>query len=176
MAKAAAKKAQAAKTATAQVYRPLLLGINAIYLLLVLGLNNRGENGASLLPYGFWGCMGMISTWSVQVYAYMGILEQSQNVKQKKGEISGGVYLDYLGLTVLVQFLSVFHTTKWFWLLLLVPIYALYTLYTSLYGNGGKSSAKIQQTPQEHEDPNDAMQQDRRQKRAERRKQKAGMK
>lgn len=163
-----------AKDTAAQTYRPILLGINVIYLLLVFGLK-KGDNGAStsMLPYGVWGCLGMLSAWGVQIYAYMGILEQSQNAKQKKGEIAGGVYLDYLGLSVAVQFLSVLHTTKWFWILVTIPAYALYSLYTTLYGGGGKGGAAAPQ-PQEQDDPDAAAKEERRQKRAEKRKQKRG--
>jgi SRP-independent targeting protein 2/TMEM208 len=159
-----------AKEASEQVYRPLLLGINVVYLLLVFGRRLRGSN--TLLPYGLWGCLGMMATWGLQLYAYMGIVEQSQNqIKQKKGELAGGVYLDLLGLTVLVQFASALHSTKWFWLLISAPIYALYKLYTTFYGSGKTAS---QPTTDDNDDPNAAAQQERRQKRAERRKQKWG--
>jgi hypothetical protein len=155
----------------------------------------------SWLPYGLWGCCAMITTWVLQFYAYVGILQQSaqqhnpHNNKKKNNihrnrsnnnDLVGGMYLDLWGLTWVMQYLSVVHTSKWFWLLICIPIYGLYNLYTTFYGGSSvkqstSSTPTIQQTSDTDTDTERAstgnkqqQQQERQQKRAEQRKQKWG--
>jgi hypothetical protein len=109
----------------------------------------------SWLPYGLWGCTAMMVTWGLQYYAYIGILEQAANThttnktkkstgsrrNNNKSDLVGGMYLDLLGLTLVIQYLTVLHTSQWFWLLMSIPIYGLYSLYTT-FSTG--ATAKMQ--------------------------------
>jgi hypothetical protein len=190
-------KTKTAKGATEACYRPLLIITNLVYIILLLGLvvGRRQEQtstaaSSSWLPYGVWGCGSLAMTWGLQYYAYMGILEQSANHhnpnKKKKGTNSrsngnlvGGMYLDLLGLTLVIQFMSVLHSSKWFWLLLSVPLYGLYNLYTTFYGGSSdkqqKSSPTMQESDTDVDSPTNQQQQERRrEQRAERRKHKWG--
>mmetsp|Transcript_55610 Transcript_55610/g.134816 ORF Transcript_55610/g.134816 Transcript_55610/m.134816 type:complete len:137 (-) Transcript_55610:106-516(-) len=75
-------------------------------------------------------------TWGLQYFAYVGILEHAANnaTGSKNKDLVGGVHLDLLGLTMAVQYLSVLHSRKWFYLLLVVPVYALWSLYNMYKG------------------------------------------
>ena len=114
----------------------------------------------------------MITTWALQLYAYMGILDQAANASGREKELVGGAHLDLLGLTVVVQYGTVLHSTKWYYLLIAVPIWGGWWLYTNVYGGGGSKGKPANENPSgssKNEDPAAA---DRRQKRAEKRRQK----
>jgi hypothetical protein len=114
----------------------------------------------------------MLATWGLQAYSYIGILDQAANAnsgsKSSKKALVGGHHLDLLGLTLVVQYGSVLHSTKWYWLLVVVPLWGGWTLYSSFFG-GKKNKAdesSIEPTP-----TSDATT-EKRQKRAEKRRQK----
>jgi hypothetical protein len=172
-----------AQASTASTYRPILIGINAVYILLIVGYSTSSSSSTFSFVYGIWGTLGMSINAGLQYYSYLGILEASTNTpssNKSKKDLVGGINLDLLGLTVFVQFATILHTAKWFWLLLIVPVYALYTLYTTVYGGaathgGGNRNKNVDSSTAEA--PSSASskeQQDRRQKRAEKRKQKWG--
>ena len=91
-------------------------------------------------------------TWGLQGYAYVGILDQAANAmsgnSQKKGnknDLVGGVNLDILALTLVVQFGTALHSPKWYWLNFVVPLWGGWSLYKSYFGaskNENKGSAK----------------------------------
>ncbi|VEU38675.1 unnamed protein product [Pseudo-nitzschia multistriata] len=176
MANAAAKKAAAAKQDAAKVYMPLIVIVNIIYALLLLGTSDS-------IPYDGtkWGIFGMIVTWAMQAYAYIGILESSAiaaaKIKSNK-DLAGGANLDLLAVTVFVQFSSVLHSTRWFAVTIFgVPIIAGYKLYRTIYGCGGgggggagTKSQKLSKSENSSDDPAAA----KRQRRAEKRRQKWG--
>lgn len=123
MAQGAAKKAAAAQAATANIYQPLLLATNVIYLLLLIGIQQE---------WTLWLFIRIVLNWGLQVFAYMAILDQARNNNKKKTkELIGGVHLDLLALTILIQFGSILHSTKWFYLLVLVPLGGGWTFYST---------------------------------------------
>jgi SRP-independent targeting protein 2/TMEM208 len=167
-----------AKQATAKIYLPFLLVSNSFYVLLLLGRH---------FPYhSFWSIGSMLLTWGIQIYAYWGILDQAashQTATVKSKALVGGANLDLLALTIAVQYLTVFSSTRWFCMLLGVPVYAGWTLYETLRGGGGESSnggglfgttgsssrANKSPSPGYDEDDNDLKQEKRAQKRRQRR-------
>jgi hypothetical protein len=128
------------------------------------------------VSWTIWNVLGMLITWGLQAYAYVGILDQAANASTAGGSSSssslvGGAHLDLLAITLLVQYGTVLHSTKWYWVLALVPIWGGWKLYTT-FGGGGKK--KVAPSSSATEDPgakNDANA-DKRQKRSEKRRQK----
>ena len=163
-----------AKSSTAGIYKPLLLGSNALYILLLIVWNQPSSWGISFI-------LGMLITWGLQIYSYLGILDHAANVNignKKKGssggnnnknDLIGGINLDLLALTVVVQYGTALHSSKWYWLILIVPIYGGWSLYQTYYGSS--SSKSNNKTTAEGEEISDDVKQ-RREKRAEKRRQK----
>jgi len=95
----------------------------------------------------------MLVNWGLQAFAYLAILDQAKNNNNNtsnntnKKELIGGVHLDLLALTVLVQLGSALHSTKWFYLLAIVPLWGGWMLYSTFKGqfpnnnNAASSSA-----------------------------------
>eukprot|EP00536_Pseudo-nitzschia_multiseries_P010770 jgi/Psemu1/307569/fgenesh1_kg.340_\ len=132
------------------------------------------------IPYGGtkWGILGMVVTWIMQAYAYVGILESSAiaagKVKNNKN-LAGGANLDLLAVTILVQFLSILHSTRWFVLTVFgVPIIAAYKLYQNFYGGDNGVSKSKSPMPSTTESSGDDPMAAKRQRRAEKRRQKWG--
>jgi hypothetical protein len=163
----------AARESTARVYLPILFGSNALYVLLLI---RRGFPHRS-----FWGVGSMLLTWGLQGYSYWGILEHAaanQTTKKRGGELVGGGNLDLLALTIAVQYLTVLWSPRWFWLLVGVPVYAVWSLYQTMtgmagsvggggrqmFGLGGPSSSYP--GDREGEDPATAKNEEKREKRA----------
>ena len=116
----------AAQAATAHAYLPILAGVNLLYIFLLLGLNQAWTK---------WIIAGVLITWTFQMFAYVGILESAKNSnKNKKKDLVGGAHLDLLALTVFVQFGTALHSSKWFYLLWIAPIYGGWLLYSNLFG------------------------------------------
>jgi hypothetical protein len=109
---------------------------------------------------------------SLSGFAYKGILEDHANTTSNGEALKGGLSLDLLGLVVLVQFGS-FVSSYFYWLLGLVPIVGGYKLYSTF--KGGKESIGAFM-PHSNEKKGDKVDNEKatakRQKRAERRRQK----
>ena len=45
--------------------------------------------------------------------------------------LAGGASLDLLGLVIVIQYGSIFVSNKFYWLLVMIPIYAAYKMYTT---------------------------------------------
>jgi hypothetical protein len=171
-----------AKKEATRIYLPLLAVTNLIYGALLLGGDNNGLFGTTTMNY--WGIVGAIVTWIEQAYSYVGILEHSAtnagSSKKKSKDLAGGSSIDLLAVTILVQFGSVLHSTRWLWLTVVgVPVVGAYKLYQAVYGgsdsdtaNKNKSSTSSSGTNDET-DGDDAMAA-KRQRRAEKRRQKRG--
>jgi hypothetical protein len=185
MANAAAKKAAAAKEATANVYQPLLMGSNLLYCLLLWWMMDPGWN--------VWTILSVMATWGLQLFAYLGIIDRAKNnnkanstnststaastANSKQKDLVGGAHLDLLGLTLTVQYASVLHSTKWFYLLWLVPMWGGWMLYTTFLGGGknkGATATATGSTAVEVDEDEDPANKDKREKRAQKRKQKWG--
>lgn len=164
MANASAKKAALAKSNTSSIYLPLIILINVVHLALLYILSPLISKKRILLT---------IIEWIGSYMAYQGILHDAEVGKlthKKKAEISGGIYLDILGLIIVVQFGSIFIGAFINWFLLIVPI-----CYTILKWFGKKKSdSDNSNTEVEQDDDLKRQLEERRRKRAERRKQKRG--
>lgn len=126
-----------AKESTAKIYLPILFGSNALYVVLLI---------RQQFPYRSYSSIGcMVLTWGLQLYAYWGILDQAANqtstTKTKRKELVGGANLDLLALTIIVQYLTVLWSPKWFWILAGVPVYVGWSLYRTIYGIGANSNS-----------------------------------
>ena len=160
-----------AQAAASQTYRPLLLGTNAVYLLLCLG--NNWEATMAL-----WGAIGVLLLLGLQFYAYVGILDDAANSAghaDKNKALVGGASLDLLGLTWVVQFGTVLWSSKFYWLLAILPPWAGYKLYSTFKSSplgGGKNNASAQVTQQDGGAGETDDKAEKRKKRAERRRQK----
>lgn len=88
--------------------------------------------------------------------------------------------MDLLGLVVIVQYGTIFISTKLYWLLLIIPIWGCYKLYTTFFGGskggglGGLMGGSSNQMGNDNgkEQAIDPQLAEKRQKRAERRRQK----
>ena len=169
-----------AKSQVIAVYRPLLLLINAFYV---------------ALRCWWWQQRPLLSLWSdvvplmavafLQWYAYSGILEQAADKStssRKAGDnttsLVGGSNLDLLALTILVQYGSLFWTRKMYYLLMAVPLFWMYSLYSTFLGGGTRTGSSITNNKQQStpglsdQEPTNSEVSDKRQKRAEKRRKK----
>jgi hypothetical protein len=124
----------------------------------------------------FWHVCGTLVTWILQYVAFHGILSSSEIEisKQRQSsttDLAGGVFLDLLGLTLLVQFGTALWTSKVYWLLALVPPVGLWKLYSS-FQSSMQPGAGQSTTPTAVEETNHDEKMDKRRKRSERRRQK----
>ena len=112
--------------------------------------------------------------------SYIFILDAHANHSSvsKKGEpLAGGASLDLLGLVVVVQYGSVLMTDKFYFLLLVIPIYGGWKLYSTFFGgSGGLAGMMPKSQPENTEASGDSADGDKaaekRKKRAEKRRQK----
>ncbi len=149
---------QLAKAATATIYQPVLIASNLVYLLLLVGLRQA---------WTVWSVLGVIFTWGLQAFSYVGILDQARNNTTKQKDLVGGVHLDILALTITVQYGSVLHSTKWFYLLWVVPLWGGWMLYSTFFK---KSTSTLSEDAPPSK--SDGASKDKREKRAQKRSQK----
>ena len=128
------------------------------------------------------GLFGMIITWLLQAYSYVGILESSScattatNKKNKK-DLVGGSNLDLFVATIGTQFLSVLHSPRWFYMTVLgVPIIGVYQLYSTFYPSTSASNKNSNNKNKDNKEDNskevDPILTEKRKRRADKRKQK----
>mmetsp|Transcript_33666 Transcript_33666/g.49885 ORF Transcript_33666/g.49885 Transcript_33666/m.49885 type:complete len:168 (+) Transcript_33666:78-581(+) len=165
MAGAAAKKAAAARAAAKATYQPLLIGVNAAFLLWQIVYAKAT----------IWSVLGIAASMGLSYVAYSGILTEAETHKTNSKDLAGGIYLDLLGLVMLVQVGTCLVSSYFYALLLLVPVVGGWKLYKTFRGaqnslSGGSSSggSKNESPPT----PQDEALEAKRQKRAERRRQK----
>ena len=174
-----------AQASAQAVYRPLFLGNTVLYL---------------LLRYSWWGRSGLISLSSLvvflvlgalQYYSYVGILDahavaatvttasvkqtssnsQNSSNSSSNNALIGGHALDIWGLTVVVQYGSLFFSAKFYYLLAILPLWGAWTLYAMVRGSrhtGTTRETANHQPMREEKDPTV----ERRKQRAEKRRQK----
>ena len=159
-----------ARQAASSIYKPIILLLNAVYIYLRIVRKWDSWKTGPILTTGL--------VWAMTYFCYQGIIldhenmvsvtsskvspNQSQsNTKQKR--LAGGVYLDILAVVLFIQFGSLWKE-KLLWLLIIFPIWGGYTLYhTFLKGMLPSKSENVQEDPIADE---------KRRKRAERRRQK----
>lgn len=156
-----------ARGAAAKTYFPIVAGVNLIYLFL-----RYVYYKSTLTTYD--SCLGLLLV-GISCFAYKGILEDhAASSGDNKGEaLAGGLSLDLLGLTILIQFGS-FMYVYFYWLLGLIPIVGGYKLYKTFQGGkdaiGGFLPDNTVEKVSSKVDTEEAVA--KRQKRAERRRQK----
>jgi hypothetical protein len=100
MANSAAKKAAAAKKGASSIYLPILVGFNVLHCMI---LYVRGLLSSSSYYYRLF---VTLVQWIITYVSYQGILQDSQHfnlTKNRKDQLSGGFYLDILGVVMLSQ-------------------------------------------------------------------------
>jgi hypothetical protein len=120
------------------------------------------------------GVFGMIITWLMQAYSYVGIIESSSieaTATKKNKDLAGGSNLDLFVATIVTQLLSVLSSQRWFYVTLIgVPITGAYKLYYTFYPSTPSSLAKTNNDGQDNDD--DPMLIEKRKRRADKRRQK----
>ena len=141
MAGAAGKKAAAARKAAAQTYFPVVSALNLGYLL--LRIFYQGAFGS------VWSVAVSSLLVGVSLFSYRGVLEDHANTipnKSSKGDgekLAGGASLDSLGLITLVQYGTVFISPTLYWVLAILPVWGAYKLYTTFFGKTGLASGMM---------------------------------
>ena len=156
-----------AKAAASKTYKPILIGTNAVYLVLLLGSQRRQSEGGT--HWSFW--LGMVLTWALQVYSYVGILDHAETHTDDKSLV-GGAHLDVLALTWVIQFGTVLWTPKFYWILAIIPPWAGWTLYKTFKGGIGGGNNGSDYANNQQQDSSDPSMDEKRKKRAEKRRQK----
>lgn len=120
-----------------------------------------------------WESVPLLAVAGLQWYAYAGILDQAGQTR-KAGDTSlvGGSNLDLLVVTLLVQYGAVLWTSKVYYLLLMVPVWGAYALYSTFFGGGNKKSGTSPSSTESSPQESDPAVLDKRQKRADKRRQK----
>eukprot|EP00579_Thalassiosira_antarctica_P001480 CAMPEP_0201869368 /NCGR_PEP_ID=MMETSP0902-20130614/2907_1 /ASSEMBLY_ACC=CAM_ASM_000551 /TAXON_ID=420261 /ORGANISM="Thalassiosira antarctica, Strain CCMP982" /LENGTH=180 /DNA_ID=CAMNT_0048394861 /DNA_START=64 /DNA_END=606 /DNA_ORIENTATION=- len=178
MANAAAKKAAAARESAASTYFPIVVALNLGYLFLRLVYQWN-----SLTMYN---SLITIALLGLSSFSYKGILSDHANPipnggKGKSEALAGGASLDLLGLIVLVQYGSIFISEKLYWVLMVIPLWGGWKIYSTFFGSKDGSGLlsglmpKKNQVEVESTDEDKAAAEEadaKRQKRAEKRRQK----
>mmetsp|Transcript_3872 Transcript_3872/g.5067 ORF Transcript_3872/g.5067 Transcript_3872/m.5067 type:complete len:166 (+) Transcript_3872:46-543(+) len=163
MANAAAKKAAAAKQQTNSFYLPLIVSLNFLHIFLLFILSSQTFTKTRIFI--------TVIEWIGTYISYQGILHDAETGKltrdKKDTKLSGGIYLDILGLILFVQYGSMFIGGFVDWLLLFVPVsYGIYYWFSKRDKSGTDNKESGQDDEQNKELD------ERRRKRAERRRQK----
>mmetsp|Transcript_779 Transcript_779/g.1756 ORF Transcript_779/g.1756 Transcript_779/m.1756 type:complete len:173 (-) Transcript_779:462-980(-) len=169
MANAAAKKAAAARKAAAATYLPVVVALNAVYLL--LRLFRRSD------PWTIYGVLATVALTGLSFVSYKGILEDhANNIPSMKSSeaLAGGASLDLLGLVAAVQYGTVFVSDKFYWLLAVIPLWGGWKIYSTFFGSKNKDSSGFMPESQAESTDDAASEKvnEKRQRRAERRRQK----
>jgi hypothetical protein len=159
-----------ARSAATGFYRPFLAVTNVVYLVLRWALMGFQVSWRELVLIV---CIG-----GLELYAYMGIMDSAANHSSTDKSLAGGASLDLLGFAIVVQFGGILLTSKFYWLLAGLPFWAAWSLYTMFGGGGGLSSligggkTAAPAPPSESSGTDGKEKDERRQKRADRRRQK----
>lgn len=124
-----------ARQAASSSYFPIIVAINGGYIFLRLVYQRSLISVSHLLATLVLVILSFVS--------YKGILEDHANkILMGRGgavgeALAGGASLDLLGLVSLVQYGSVFLSTKMYWSLVLIPIWGGWKLYAIFFGAKG---------------------------------------
>ena len=144
MANAAAKKAKAAAKTASSTYLPIISIINVAYLFIRIIYHWETFNTSQLLLTS----LLLVLT----AFAYQGIVQdhidktssvafsssKSTSSSDSHSSIAGGISLDLLGLVVVIQFGTALWSNRFFYLLIVIPIYGAWKLYNTFFsGSGG---------------------------------------
>ena len=173
----------AAKEATAKTYLRIVIGVNIVYVVLLL-LGFSSSAGSShydgLLPYigTKLGLLGMLLTWIQQGYAYKGIVDNAPSTmstatKRSKDPVVG-IHFYSLIATIATQILSLVYSQEWFYINI-IGVLIVYALYQTFYGTTSDENTKKNTTRAAPADDNnqvDPKQKAKRERRAAKRRQK----
>ena len=156
--------ASKARAAAGKTYFPIVFAVNIIYILFRFIYYK-----SALTTYHTTMALLLVG---ISCFAYKGVLDDHANSSSTKGEaLAGGLSLDLLGLAVLVQFGS-FASDYFYWLLGLIPIVGGYKLYQTFQGGKEAVSGFMPNPVESSTISNGEDATAKRQKRAERRRQK----
>lgn len=132
MANASKKKANQAKKEAASLYKPLLLVLNAAYVLI------RGITIYYGRTFTLFDVVNSLICWGFMYYSYLGICEDfahkaGWNKSSADTALAGGHSLDLLAFTLIVQFGALWSSRVWYGLFA-IPIGFAYKLYTTFRG------------------------------------------
>ena len=117
-------------------------------------------------------CVMAVTLLGLSYVSYKGVVDNSANHNKNSDALAGGAFLDMMGLVIVVQFGSVLVSDKIYWLLLFIPIVGGFKIYKTVKGglpgmpNATAPAASAGNQPASEKDN------ERRQKRAERRRRK----
>lgn len=86
--------------------------------------------------------LATVALLGLSFVSYKGILEDhAKNAPGGKNSdaLAGGAALDLLGLITLVQYGTILVSAKFYWLLLIIPVWGGWKIYTTFFGGGNKS-------------------------------------
>mmetsp|Transcript_9040 Transcript_9040/g.13276 ORF Transcript_9040/g.13276 Transcript_9040/m.13276 type:complete len:166 (+) Transcript_9040:41-538(+) len=163
MANAAAKKALAAKQQTNSTYFPVLLVLNIIHLSLHAFVSTGGFTARRIVV--------TITQWILTYLSFQGIVHDAQLGKLTGGgkKLTGGAWLDLLGVIVVSQFGYFMFGSVMDWLLIILP--GGHRLVSMIWKNKDTDNGNKKPLTKEDEEARKLLE-ERRKKRAEKRRQK----
>lgn len=121
---------QPARKQAQDIYLPVILGLNLVYYVLLKYMR------ASWLQSTAWE-IGFGILFAVAYYLlYQQILDHAMTARRDDKRLIGGHWLDVLAVLAVIQFGTAFSTT-FYWLLLVLPVWAAWSLYQTVMGKGG---------------------------------------
>ena len=129
-----------ARQAASTSYKPIVICLNLLFIFLRFIYQ---WNTVTITQ-----SLGAICLLALSYIAYKGVIEDHANnninnsMMAKQGgknkysntqavALAGGASLDLLGLVIVIQYGSIFVSNKFYWLLVMIPIYAAYKMYTT---------------------------------------------
>ena len=152
---------------------PIFAALNVVYALLRLG-----SFTSSTATVTIWSYLGVVTCLGLNIMCYISILDDAatNHSNHNSKDLVGGMWLDVWMLTVVVQFGTAIMSQKFYYLLLILPPWGLYKIYSSFRGMAdgfsGDGTAGQQQDQGAPSGEVDAKTAEKRKKRAERRRQK----
>ena len=127
-----------ARNEASNIYKPIIIIINIIYAAIRVVYQWKTW---TFIPH----ILISILLWVLVFLSYQGIVEDhgsnaSITSNKKRESLAGGLYLDLLGLVVLVQFSSALWSYKFYWLLCILPIWGVYLLINTFNNDKQKDN------------------------------------
>lgn len=153
-----------ARASAGKTFLPIFLGVNFVYLAIRFGFS-------SIEDFNMWSYLGIFLLLGLNWLCYTSILDSASNTTSSTSskDLPGGVWLDVVAIVWLTQLATTFWSSLAYYLLLVLPPMAAYKVYDSFQSPKGTVSGK--EKPASEEAVSEEVQQ-RRQKRADRRRQK----
>ena len=157
-----------ARQSASSTYLPIVAALDLLYLIL-FAIYKR----PSLTIFQ---CVMSVTLLALSYLSYKGVVDNYANNDFKNNKnsdaLAGGAYLDMMGLVSVVQFGSVLLSDKFYWLLLLIPIVGGLKIYKTVKGGMPGMPNATAAAPSAGNGHVSEKDNERRQKRAERRRRK----